>query len=89
MALHTGAAEERNGDYFGPPVNRIARLLSTGHGGQVLLSAVTYGLVRDVQGHLEPEAELRDLDEYRLRDPRHTERIYQLVVPTCRRISRS
>jgi class 3 adenylate cyclase len=32
MALHTGAAEERNGDYFGPPVNRIARLLSTGHG---------------------------------------------------------
>jgi hypothetical protein len=40
MALHTGAAEERNGDYFGPPVNRIARLLSTGHGGQVLLSAI-------------------------------------------------
>lgn len=53
------------------------------------MSAVIHGLVRDVQGHLEPEAELRDLDEYRLRDPRYTERIYQLVVPTCRRISRS
>lgn len=53
------------------------------------MSTVTHGLVRDVRGHLEPEAELRDLDEYRLRDLRYTERIYQLVVPTCRRISRS
>ena len=53
------------------------------------MSAVTHGLVRDVRGHLEPEAELRDLDEYRLRDLRYTERIYQLIVPTCRRISRS
>src|SRR5829696_1013764 len=33
MALHTGSAEERAGDYFGAPVNRIARLLSAGHGG--------------------------------------------------------
>ena len=38
MALHTGAAEERDGDYFGPPLNRVARLLSAAHGGQVLLS---------------------------------------------------
>src|ERR671921_2681608 len=42
MALHTGAAEERDGDYFGPPLNRVARLLSVAHGGQVLLSAATY-----------------------------------------------
>src|SRR5829696_2704984 len=33
MALHTGAAEERSGDYFGPPVNRVARLLAAAHGG--------------------------------------------------------
>jgi class 3 adenylate cyclase len=38
MALHTGAAQERDEDYFGPPVNRVARLLSAAHGGQVLLS---------------------------------------------------
>jgi class 3 adenylate cyclase len=38
MALHMGAAEERDGDYFGPPLNRVARLLSAAHGGQVLLS---------------------------------------------------
>ncbi len=81
MALHTGAATERDGDYFGPAVNRVARLLSAGHGGQVLLSAVTYGLARDDLRHLEPGAELRDLGEYRLRDLRYTERIFQLVVP--------
>ncbi|CAA9286837.1 MAG: hypothetical protein AVDCRST_MAG93-3597, partial [uncultured Chloroflexia bacterium] len=47
MALHTGLAEERGGDYFGQPLNRIARLLSAGHGGQVLLSTATQELVRD------------------------------------------
>jgi class 3 adenylate cyclase/tRNA A-37 threonylcarbamoyl transferase component Bud32 len=81
MALHTGVPEEKDGDYFGPPVNRVARLLSAGHGGQILLSAVTYGLVRDVVRHMESGAELRDLGEYRLRDLRYTERIYHLVVP--------
>src|SRR5439155_19509733 len=34
MALHTGAVELRDGDYFGPPLNRVARLLAAGHGGQ-------------------------------------------------------
>jgi serine/threonine protein kinase len=82
MALHTGATEERDGDYFGPPVNRVARLLSAGHGGQILLSAVTYGLVRDSLGDLEPGAKLRDLGEHRLKDLRHTEHIFQLVAPS-------
>ena len=81
MALHTGVAEERDGDYFGPPVNRVARLLSAGHGGQILLSAVTYGLVRDNLSFLEPRAELRNLGEHRLKDLRYTEHIYQLAVP--------
>jgi class 3 adenylate cyclase len=47
MALHTGAAELRDHDYFGPPLNRVARLLAAGHGGQVLLSLATQELVRD------------------------------------------
>src|SRR5215210_2738178 len=47
MALHIGVANERDGDYFGPAVNRVARLLSAGHGGQVLLSDPTYDLLRD------------------------------------------
>ena len=40
-AIHTGTADERDGDYFGPTVNRVARLLAIAHGGQVLLSGVT------------------------------------------------
>src|SRR5919199_2500241 len=47
MALHTGAAEERGGDFFGPSLNRVARLLSAGHGEQILLSLATQELVRD------------------------------------------
>src|SRR5215217_4317557 len=43
MALHTGQPEQRDADYFGPPVNRVARLLATGAGGQVLLSQATAG----------------------------------------------
>src|SRR6266566_1518138 len=48
MALHTGAAEQRDGDYFGQPLNRVARLLSAGHGGQTLLSFSSFELVRDM-----------------------------------------
>src|SRR6266511_3929147 len=45
MGLHTGVAEERDGDYYGPTLNRAARLVSAGHGGQILLSQATYELV--------------------------------------------
>ena len=63
MAIHHGPAEERNADYFGPALNRTARVLAAGHGGQVLLS-------RAAQEHaaLPPGASLRDLGERRLRD---------------------
>jgi predicted ATPase/class 3 adenylate cyclase/Tfp pilus assembly protein PilF len=78
MALHTGAAEERDGDYFGPPVNRVARLLSAAHGGQVLLSLSTQELVRD---QLPTGTSLRDLGEYRLKDLFRPERVFQLSAP--------
>ena len=78
MALHTGTTHERDGDYFGPPVNRVARLLSAGHGGQVLLSSSTQELVRD---HLPPQTHLRDLGERRLKDLSRPERIFQLTAP--------
>jgi predicted ATPase/class 3 adenylate cyclase len=77
MALHTGATEVRDGDYYGPPVNRAARLLSAGHGGQVLLSLPTQELVRD---RLPPDVHLRDLGERRLKDLSRPERIYQLAA---------
>ena len=80
MCLHTGEAEERDGNYYGSPLNRTARPMSAGHGGQVLLSGVTYNLVRDHLDRLEPAAELRDLGEHRLRDLKLTEHVFQLVV---------
>jgi predicted ATPase/class 3 adenylate cyclase len=78
MALHTGAAKERGGDYFGPPLNRVARLLSAGHGAQVLLSLPTQELVRD---QLPAGANLRDLGERRLKDLFRPERVFQLSAP--------
>jgi predicted ATPase len=60
MGINTGEVQERAGDYFGPPVNRAARLMAAGHGGQVLISAVTAELV--------PDLVLRNLGEHRLRD---------------------
>jgi predicted ATPase/class 3 adenylate cyclase len=78
IALHTGAAETREGDYFGPSLNRIARMLAAGYGGQVLLSRTTYELVRS---ELPPGVSLRDLGLHRLRDLNLPERIYQLLHP--------
>jgi predicted ATPase/class 3 adenylate cyclase len=78
MALHTGAAQERDGDYFGRPVNRVARLLSAAHGGQVLLSLPAQELVRD---QLPRGTTLRDLGEHRLKDLFRPERVFQLLAP--------
>src|SRR5215203_5046223 len=78
IALHTGTAEERGGDYFGPTLNRAARLLSAGHGGQVLLSLSTQELVGD---QLPIGVELRDLGVRRLKDLFGPEHIFQLTAP--------
>ena len=78
MALHTGAVEEQGGDYFGPALNRVARLLSAAHGGQTLLSLATQELVRDV---LPVDARLDDLGERRLKDLFRPERVFQVTVP--------
>ena len=77
MALHSGEAEQREGDYFGRTLNRVARVLAAGHGGQTLLSRVTAERVRE---KLPSEMELRDLGERRLKDLSRPERIFQLVV---------
>ncbi|MFL5800869.1 MAG: tetratricopeptide repeat protein [Roseiflexaceae bacterium] len=78
MALHTGSAEARDGDYVGVPLSRVARLLSAGHGGQILLSLATKELVRE---HLPPEVALHSLGEHRLKDLSYPEQIYQLAAP--------
>jgi LuxR family maltose regulon positive regulatory protein len=76
--LHTGLAELRGGDYFGPPLNRTARLMAVGHGGQVLLSSVTAQVVRD---QLPAGVTLRSLGAYQLKDLQQPEAIFQLCAP--------
>jgi predicted ATPase/class 3 adenylate cyclase len=78
MALHTGVAQKRDDDYFGPTLNRLARLLAVGHGGQVLLSAATQALVRD---RLPDGASLEELGEHRLRDLDKAETVFQFCHP--------
>ncbi len=78
MALHSGNADERDGDYFGPPLNRCARLLSIGHGGQVLTSAATAHLLA---GSLPQGVQLEDLGAHALKDLDRPEHVYQVLHP--------
>jgi predicted ATPase/class 3 adenylate cyclase len=75
MGLHTGACEERDSDYFGPAVNRVARLESVAHGGQVLLSGATAELLSEA---LPAGVTLRDLGAHRLKDLGRPEQVFQL-----------
>lgn len=72
IGINTGHANERGGDYFGPEVNRAARVMDAGHGGQILLSSATAALT--------PVRHRVDLGEHRLRDLSSTERIHQVVA---------
>jgi len=81
MGIHTGEAEERGGDYFGPAVNRAARLMSVAHGGQVVCSEATAAMVGDTAG-------LRNLGAHRLRDLSAAETVFQVGEGTFRRCVR-
>ena len=77
MGVHTGEAERVGGDYRGRPVNRAARIMAVGHGGQILLSEVTASLVRSgARGF-----EFVDLGVHRLRDLTEPERLWQVAAP--------
>ncbi|HEX2026442.1 MAG TPA: tetratricopeptide repeat protein [Nitriliruptorales bacterium] len=80
MALHTGdAVRSRDGDYSGLDLHRLARMLSAGWGGQILMSRTTHDLVVGRSDHT-----LRDLGEHRLRDLAVAERLYQVLAPGLR-----
>ena len=70
MGIATGEAEQRGDDYFGPALNRAARVMAVGHGGQVVLSVSTVGLVAGV--------DLLDLGEHRLRGLSGVEHLFQV-----------
>jgi len=69
IGLHTGTPLLTDEGYVGPDVHRAARMAAAGHGGQVLVSSSTAGLV---------DLELRDLGEHRFKDLSAPERVYQL-----------
>jgi predicted ATPase/class 3 adenylate cyclase len=77
MALHSGSCDERDGDYFGPTVNRVARLLSLAHGGQALASSATATLA---DGSLPDDIALRDLGAHALKDIGGSERVSQILA---------
>lgn len=78
IALNTGPAEQRENDYFGTSLNRVARLLAIAHGGQIVLARTTAELARDL---MPPQTGLIDLGEHRLRDLNRPEQVFQLTSP--------
>ncbi|OBK35763.1 cyclase [Mycobacterium sp. 1245111.1] len=76
MGLATGEAELRDGDYFGAVLNRAARVMAAGHGGQILVDAATVELLSGVK--------LADLGVRRLRDISRPVNIFQVVADGLR-----
>lgn len=80
-ALHTGSAEAHLDDYYGPTVNRVARLRAIAHGGQTIMSRATWELVQD---RLPAGVTIRDMGEHRLKDLTRPEHVFQLDIAGLR-----
>jgi predicted ATPase/class 3 adenylate cyclase len=78
MGLHSGEAQLRDHDYYGTTVNKAARIMDLGHGGQILLSSRCASFVEE---DLPQPVALRDLGQHPLRGLRENEQIYQLLAP--------
>lgn len=72
IGLHTGEAEQRDDDYFGPTLNRAARIMDAGHGGQILVSAATAALVE------RGDVSLVDLGAHHLKGLASPEHLFQV-----------
>ena len=78
MGIHTGEAELRDGDYYGSTLNRAARIMSIGHGGQILVSETTLHIAQE---HLVPEVTVLDLGHHQLKGLKRAEKIFQIAMP--------
>ncbi|MCA9877242.1 MAG: tetratricopeptide repeat protein, partial [Thermomicrobiales bacterium] len=74
LAIHTGEATPRRGDYLAPALNRLARLTAASHAGQILLTEAARASV----GDLRPDVQVVDLGRHRLRDLLEAEAVYQV-----------
>jgi predicted ATPase/class 3 adenylate cyclase len=70
VGIATGTAELRGGDYFGPPLNRVARVMAAAHGGQILVAASTAALLEGV--------DLADLGEHHMQGLSGFQRVFQV-----------
>jgi class 3 adenylate cyclase len=77
VGIHTGTARSEDGDYTGPTLNRVARLMSSGHGGQILVSSATQRLAVD---GLPDDVVLRSLGVHHLKDLDRPEEIFQVIA---------
>jgi len=87
MGIDSGPAESRDGDYYGPVLNRAARLMATAHGGQIVLSLATRELldVADLERADGSRVDVIDLGEHRLRDLARPVRVFQVEHPALER----
>ena len=79
--VHSGTFERRDNDYYGTAVNRAARIMAAGHGGQILVSAT---VVEAIGSGMVPGIAVRDLGRVRLRDLARGEQLYQVIHPGLR-----
>jgi class 3 adenylate cyclase len=84
MAIHTGQPFMQANDYFGPPVNRCARILSATHGGQILVSEDALSLLHD---RMDPGVRFKDQGYHRLKDLDSPIRLFQLSHPRLELLS--
>jgi predicted ATPase/class 3 adenylate cyclase len=73
VGIATGTAELRGEDYFGPPLNRAARVMAAGHGGQILVAASTAALLDSVD-----LVDLADLGDHRMKGLPGLQRVFQV-----------
>jgi DNA-binding NarL/FixJ family response regulator/class 3 adenylate cyclase len=86
IAVHTGEAVERDGDYLGPAVNRVARLRGVANAGEIIVSAATAAIVRAA---LPTGSELVDIGAVELRGLDHPEPAYVLAAPDLDPVERT
>ena len=79
--LHAGPGEARDNDWFGPEVNRAARIMAAAHGGQMLVSQV---VAQQLQTVLPAGVQLRALGAARLKDLARPEHLWQVLAPPLR-----
>jgi len=78
MGLHIGESRFREGDYYGSTLNRAARIMSIGHGGQILLSAAVH---EQLKNHPHATFQMLDMGEHWLKGLKQPEKIYQILHP--------